>query len=129
MAIWPLFLAGCTSQKEFANDVGLSRQAAYRQWENRKTQEEGQQPRISGKLSVSDAFRLALVHNKMLQQTLLERDVAEGQIVSSRSAYLPNVALSAQYRRQELVPVFDVAIPGRRRSACRSAPWTTTRQP
>jgi len=112
VATWLLFLAGCTTQKEFANDVGLSRQTAYRQWENRKTQEEGQQPRISGKLSVSDAFRLSLVHNKMLQQTLLERDVAEGQIVSSRSAYLPNVALSARYQRQELVPVFDVAIPG-----------------
>ncbi len=112
MAIWPLFLAGCTSQKEFAEDVGLSRQAAYRQWENRKTQEEGQQPRISGKLSVSDAFRLSLVYNKMLQQTLLERDVAEGQIVSSRSAYLPGLALDARFRRQELVPVFDVVIPG-----------------
>lgn len=108
VAIWPLFLAGCTSQEEFANDVGLSRQAAYRQWENRKTQEEGQQPRISGKLSVEDAVKLTLAHNKMLQQTLEERNVAEGQFVSSRSAYLPSVALSGQYRREELVPSFDI---------------------
>ena len=63
-------------------------------------------------MSVTDAFKLSLVHNKMLQQTLLEKDVAEGQIVSSRSAYLPNVVLSARYQRQELVPVFDVVIPG-----------------
>ena len=107
-----VLVGGCTSQEQMANDVGLSRQAAYRQWENQKTREAGQQPRISGQLSVTDAFKLALVHNKMLQQTLLERDVAEGQLVSSRSAYLPNVALSAQYRRQEFVPVFDVAGPG-----------------
>ncbi len=112
MALWPLFLAGCTSQKEFANDVGLSRQAAYRQWENRKTQEEGQQPRISGKLSIEDAVKLTLAHNKMLQQTLEERNVAEGQLVSSRSAYLPNLGLAAQYQRQELVPSFDIAFPG-----------------
>ncbi len=112
MAIWPLFLAGCTSQKEFADDVGLSRQAAYRQWENRKTQEEGQQPRISGKLGIEDAVKLTLAHNKMLQQTLEERNVAEGQLVSSRSAYLPNLGLAAQYQRQELVPSFDIAFPG-----------------
>jgi len=111
VALWPLFLAGCTSQKEFANDVGLSRQAAYRQWENRKTQEEGQQPRVSGKLSIEDAVKLTLAHSKMLQQTLEERNVAEGQLVSSRSAYLPNVALSAQYRREELVPSFDIPGP------------------
>jgi outer membrane protein len=108
VAAGPLFLGGCTSQKEFAGEVGLSRQAAYRQWENQKTQEEGQQPRISGKLSVEDGVKLALVHNKMLQQTLEERTIAEGQIVSSRSAYLPNVALSGQYTREELVSSFDV---------------------
>jgi outer membrane protein TolC len=105
---WPLLVGGCTSQKEFANDVGLSRKAAYRQWESRKAQEEGQQPRISGKLSVEDCVKLTLAHNKMLQQTLEERNVAEGQLVSSRSAYLPNVALSAQYRREEQVPSFDI---------------------
>jgi outer membrane protein len=103
---------GCTSQREYANDVGLSRHAAYRQWENRKSQEEGQQPHISGKLSVEDCVKLTLVHNKMLQQTLEEKNVAEGQLVSSRSAYLPNVSVSAQYQRKELVPSFDIPGPG-----------------
>jgi len=98
-AFWPAFLGGCTSREEFANDVGLSRQTAYRQWERQKTQESGQQPRISGKLSVQDSVKLALVHNKMLQRTLEERNIAQGQVVSSRSVYLPNVSLSAQYRR------------------------------
>lgn len=110
-AAWPVLLGGCTSRKEFANDVGLSRQTAYRQWEHQKTQEQGQQPHISGKLSVEDSIKLALGHNKMLQQTLLERDIAEGQIVSARSGYLPNVALSGQYRREELVPSFDIPTP------------------
>jgi len=105
-------LGGCPSQREFANDVGLSRQAAYRQWETRKTREEGQQPRISGKLSVGDCVKLTLAHNKMLQQTMEERNVAEGQLVSSRSAYLPNVSVSAAYQRKELVPAFDIPGPG-----------------
>lgn len=109
---WSLVVGGCTSREEFARDVGLSRQAAYRQWEKQKTQEEDQQPRISGTLSVEDSVKLALLHNKMLQQMLEERTIAEGGIISSRSAYLPNVALSAQYRRQELVPSFDISFPG-----------------
>ena len=104
----PAFWGGCASQREIARDVGLSREAAYRQWEKQKTQTEGQQPRISGKLGVADSVKLTLAHNKMLQQTLEEKNVAEGQLVGSRSAYLPNVALSAQYRREELVPSFDV---------------------
>ena len=108
MGAGPVFWGGCASQQEIARDVGLSREAAYRQWEKQKTQTEGQQPRISGKLSVADSVKLALAHNKMLQQTLEEKNVTEGQLVSSRSAYLPNVALSAQYRREELVPSFDV---------------------
>jgi outer membrane protein len=105
---WPMFLGGCTSPKEIAGEVGFSREAAYRQWENRKTQEDSQQPRISGKLSVEDCVKLTLAHNKMLQQTLEERNVAEGQLVSSRSAYLPNVSVSAQYQRKELIPSFDI---------------------
>ncbi len=94
-----MLLGGCTSREEFASDVALSRQAAYRQWEHQKTQEQSQEPRISGKLSVEDSVKLSMVHNKMLQQTLEERNFAEGQVVSSRSVYLPNLSLSAQYRR------------------------------
>jgi outer membrane protein TolC len=108
---WPLLFGGCKSRKEFANEVGLSRQAAYRQWESRKAQEEGQQPLVRGKLSVEDCVKLALTHNKMLQQTLEERNVAEGQLLSSNSAYLPNVALTGQYRREEQVPSFDIPAP------------------
>jgi len=107
-----MVLGGCESRGEMARDVGLSRQAAYRQWENRKNEENDLQPRISGKLGVADAVKLTLVHNKMLQRTLEERTIAEGQVVSSRSAYLPNLALSTQYRREELVPSFDIAFPG-----------------
>jgi outer membrane protein TolC len=70
------------------------------------------QPRISGKLSIADAVKLALAHNKMLQLTLEEREVARGVNVSARSAYLPSVALNGQYRREEEVPSFDIPGPG-----------------
>jgi outer membrane protein len=108
---WSLVLGGCKSQEKFARDVRLSREAAYRQWENRKAREEGQQPHISGKLSIADGIKLTLAHNKMLQRTLEEREVARGANLSARSAYLPGVALSTEYRRLDETSSFEFPDP------------------
>ena len=101
VATWPIFFGGCTSQEEFRRDVGLSREAAYRQWETRKTREDDTEPRISGKLSVADCLKLTLVHNKMLQRTMQEKEIAYGARLSASSAYLPNVSVSGQYLRKD----------------------------
>ncbi len=108
--IWLTSLAGCTSQEEYRRDVGLSREAAYRQWETRKTREESEQPRIGGKLSMEDCIKLTLVHNKMLQRTMEEKNVAYGARLSAGAAYLPSVGLSAQYLRKD--EVVSLALPG-----------------
>ena len=42
---------GCVSSDEYYEDVGLSREAAFRQWKNRKERQEKSQPLISGKLN------------------------------------------------------------------------------
>jgi outer membrane protein TolC len=94
-----------------SGEVRRSREAAYRQWQSRQNEETGLQPRISGKLTLEDAVKLTLGHNKMLQRTLEEKNVAYGQVVSSRSAYLPSVSVNGQYRRQEEVPAFDITDP------------------
>jgi outer membrane protein TolC len=94
-----------------AGEVRAARQAAYRQWQSRKDEETGLQPRISGKLTLEDSVKLTLAHNKMLQRTLEEKNVAYGQVVSSRSAWLPSVSVNGQYRRQEEVPAFDITDP------------------
>ncbi len=104
-----VFLGGCTSQEEFRRDVGLSREAAYRQWETRKAREDIAQPRISGKLSVEDCLKLTLVHNKMLQRTMEEKEIARGARLIASSAYLPNVSVSGQYLRKDEVSSLAVA--------------------
>jgi len=109
VTIWSISLAGCASQEGFRRDVGLSREAAYRQWETHKAREDGAQPRISGKLSVEDCLKLTLVHNKMLQRTMEEKDIAHGARLSASSAYLPSVGLSAQYLRKDEIPSLAVA--------------------
>lgn len=110
-AAWPMILGGCKSEDEYAREVTLSREAAYRQWETRKTREEALQPYVSGKLSLGDCIKLTLLHNKTLQRTLEEREIARGQSVSARSAYLPNLSLNTEYRRIDEVPSFDVPGP------------------
>lgn len=112
LAAWPMIFGGCTREEEYAREVTLSREAAYRQWETRKTREESLQPYISGELSVEDSVKLTLLHNKTLQRTLEEREVARGQQMSARSAYLPNVSFSGEYRRIDAVTSFDIPGPG-----------------
>jgi len=52
-----------------------------------------------------------LANNKMLQRTLEEQDVAYGAKVSSRSAYLPSVTLSGEYRRLDETSSFEFPDP------------------
>ena len=108
---WSALLGGCTSREEYRRDVGLSREAAYRQWEGRQSREDDLQPRINGKLSVEDCIKLTLAHNKMLQRTAQERNVAYGANLSARAAYLPNVGLSGQYLRKDEVSSLTIPTP------------------
>ena len=107
-----LQLAGCVSDEKLYDQVSLSREAAYRQWKTRKEHEEQIQPIIKGKLSVEDCLKLTLINNKVLQSILQEKEVARGQRLKSYSAILPNVALSADYRRLDEVTSFDIEGPG-----------------
>jgi outer membrane protein TolC len=98
-----LMLAGCTSSEQFYEDVSLSRETAYRQWENRKERQETSQPHISGQLRVEDCLKLALANNKGLQRVLEEKQIARGEELKSYSAILPTVGLTGNYQRLDMV--------------------------
>ncbi|MFZ2149295.1 MAG: TolC family protein [Sedimentisphaerales bacterium] len=99
----PLFLVGCVSSERFYQDVGLSREAAYRQWQTRKERQEQSQTHISGQLSIEDCLKLALANNKVLQRITEEKEIARGEQIKSYSAILPNVGLTGEYRRLDKV--------------------------
>jgi outer membrane protein len=107
-----LILAGCPSTKQFYEDVTLSREAAYRQWQNRKERQEQSQPKISGKLGIEDCLKLTLTNNKMLQRFLQEKEIARGERLKSYSAILPTVSLTGDYRRLDEVTSFEIEEPG-----------------
>ena len=106
-----LQLAGCVSSEKYYEDVGLSREAAFRQWESRKERQERSQPVISGKLNIADCTKLALVNNKVLQSIVQEREVARGERLKSYSAILPKVNLTGDYTRFDEVTSFEINNP------------------
>jgi outer membrane protein len=99
-------LGGCTSSEEYYNDVSLSRESAYKQWEGRKEQQDKSQVVISGQLSLEDGIKLTLVNNKTLQRVAQDREIARGQELGSYSAMLPSVDVSADYLRKDKVASF-----------------------
>jgi outer membrane protein len=106
-----LQFVGCVSSDEYYEDVGLSREAAFRQWENRKERQEKSQPVISGRLNVADCTKLALINNKVLQRVIQEREIARGERLKSYSAILPTVGLTGDYTRLDEVTSFEIDTP------------------
>jgi outer membrane protein len=107
--VFAVSLFGCESKEEFTNEVTLSRESAYKQWEGRKEAEKQTQPMISGTLTLDDCLKLALTNNKTLLKTIEEREAARGGEVGSYTAILPRLDLSAGYQRLDRPQSFTVA--------------------
>lgn len=101
-----LLLAGCESKEQFYDDVSLSRESAYRQWEVRKTAEKQEQAVVAGKLTLEDCIKLTLTNNKALLKTLEEKEAARGSELGAYSAILPTVAVTGGYQRVDERPYF-----------------------
>jgi len=106
-----LQFAGCVSSEKYYEDVGLSRQTAFRQWKNRKERQRQSQPVISGRLNIADCTKLALVNNKVLHSIVQEREIARGERLTSYSAILPTVNLTGDYTRLDEVTSFEIDTP------------------
>jgi len=104
-----LLQAGCGSSERLYQDVGLSRDAAYRQWKNRKENQQRSQIYVSGDLGIEDCLKLVLVNNKVLQRTIQEKEIARGERYKSYSAILPKVDLTGEW--QEIDEVSSISIP------------------
>ncbi len=91
-------LTGCTSSKQYYEQVGLSRETAYRRWKSSKESQEQSQTVINGKLSIEDCLKLTLANNKTLQGVIEEKEVARGERLKSYSAILPSVNVTSGWQ-------------------------------
>ena len=106
-----LQFTGCVSSDKYYEDVGLSREAAFRQWKSRKQRQQQSQPIISGKLNIADCTKLALINNKVLQRVIQEKEIARGERLKSYSAILPQLGLTGDYLRYDEVTSFEIDTP------------------
>jgi outer membrane protein len=101
--------AGCASRSALVKDIREMRTAAYNQWVKMRETQEDSEVKISGKLSLEDAVKLAILQNKRLLATLQEKEIARGQVMESYQAALPKVNATGTYTRLDKVNTFDVA--------------------
>jgi len=98
-----VIMNGCVSKEQYYEDITLSRQQAYQQWQSRKKAQKMIQTFIGGELSLRDCIKLTLVNNKMLQRIVQEKEVARGEELRSYSAILPSLTVTYDYLRKDKV--------------------------
>jgi outer membrane protein len=90
---------GCVSRSALEESVQDDRQAAAETWSNRLDQGDAESPRLAGSLTLADALKLALTHNKKLQSIVLEKEIAAGRVVESYGEALPTLSAGGGARR------------------------------
>ncbi|MDR3211276.1 MAG: TolC family protein [Planctomycetota bacterium] len=95
-------LPGCLpSDSQIEDDLSAERRAAYQEWKSLRERGESHSARVDGPLSLDDAVKIALQFNKILQESLQDRDVARARRLSAWSVALPNVTLTGSGTRTE----------------------------
>ncbi len=98
----PLLLmltAGCFYRNMAYRGIQASRSDAYEKWLDVQQGSRKPKPVIQGKLSLEDAIKVGLQHNKKLLSALQEQYKAEGQSWASYAAVLPSVSVEGKYTR------------------------------
>ncbi len=116
--------SGCVTQKGIQKQIDTTEGQAYQDWQQQHqantdstssgrvsadeiSQKSTNQPLINGKLSLTDAMKLALVYNPSLQQAVEERSYAHGQVVASYGGLVPSANLNGTYTRKNEVNSFN----------------------
>lgn len=94
-----LLTCGCFYRNHVYDNLRESRQDAYRRWLETHRQNDPAATRIAGKLSLQDALKLGLTHNKALSSAVAGQAVADGVTLASYGSFLPDVSVSGRYTR------------------------------
>lgn len=103
VAALALTSAGCATREAITRDVEVTCRADA-------AREIPREPAVTveGRLTLEDALKLALAHNKDLQAIRKESAIAAGRVLESYSAALPRLSADAGYTRLDEVSSFNV---------------------
>jgi outer membrane protein len=94
-----VLFAGCSYDEQLHQEMQASRTHAYQQWQRDRQNQQELETKISGKLSLVDAVKLAMTNSKPLLAVVEEKQIAEGRILESYSLVLPTLSANAGYTR------------------------------
>jgi len=126
VAGFSILLSGCVSQKVIDNDISRTGNRAYNEWKMHHASRDSlardsssvqpnsyekpgseNVPLISGKLTLHDAMKLALIYNRNLRKAVEEKSYAHGQILSSYGNLTPTANVNGTYTRKNAVNTFN----------------------
>lgn len=96
-----VLFCGCLNKDGIKRDLTAAREHAFQEWSAQKLQKSKKETIIYGKLSLEEALKLALSHNRALQVVLEEKNIARGRILESYGEVLPNLSLDGKYTRKD----------------------------
>ncbi|HUV42237.1 MAG TPA: TolC family protein [Sedimentisphaerales bacterium] len=108
LAVTAVFAGGCASSEQLYENVSMSRDRAYQQWQNQRQMAQQMRPVISGSMSLADCLKVTIVNNKTLQSVVEEKEISRGQEMASYSAILPSLSAVGSYRRLDEVSSFSI---------------------
>lgn len=106
-------LSGCLTHAAIQEQITSAGDEAYRDWQATREAAVGSagaqtdQTVISGQLSLEDAVKLTLAHNRAIQMAATQKQIARGVLFEAYSAALPRVRLDASYTRMDEVSAFE----------------------
>ena len=103
-----IVVTGCMTKQSMYGDLKNQRARAYDAWKKVRENEEATRVRLEGELSLEDALKFALSHNKSLRAAAQEKEIARGVVLESYSNVLPKVTGSADYFRLDEAATFIV---------------------
>lgn len=121
-----IYLSGCMTQKTIQKQLDDVTNQAYNDWsqqhqaimDSSKTgtvnpeeihTKKNEQPLISGKLSLKDALKIALIYNTSIQKAVENTTYAHGKIVQAYSGVVPTVTMNGTYTRIDKVATINIA--------------------
>lgn len=111
-------LSGCLTRAAIEEQISLAGEEAFRDWQATRTAAtatpseptepaEPAQTVISGGLSMEDAVKLTLAHNRAIHMAAAGKQFAKGVLFEAYSAALPRARLDASYTRMDEVSAFE----------------------
>ena len=96
-----LSVGGCAPKYSVRRQISSARILSYHQRKDHQKRFDLERPHVDGRLSLEDALKLSLTHNKALHAVIQERDAAQGRVLSSYSGLLPTISLLGSYTRYD----------------------------